>query len=220
VLVTKVNYLEKGLPTGSPSAAGNEFLGDDNLGQQAPSGPVDIGNGTLPALGDADAPITLVEFSDFECPFCRSLFDETLPQIKKEYIDTGKAKLYYRHFPLTSIHPNAQVTALASECANDQDKFWDYHDKLFENQDEWISLSGTAVNEKLGEYAGDLGLNVGNFNECVTSEKFADNVSQDLSDGSAAGVDGTPAVFVNGYLTVGAVPFEQFKAEIDARLEE
>jgi protein-disulfide isomerase len=218
VLFTKVQYLENGFS--GTTNVGSQNAGDEFGQPQAPTGPVDVAVGHLPPLGDEDAPVTLIEFSDFECPFCGALFNETLPQIKAEYIDTGKVKFYYRHFPLTSIHPNAEISALASECANDQGKFWDYHDLLFENQNEWIPLSGDAVNEKLGEYAGRIGLNTGEFNECVTSQKFIENVNNDLNDGTSAGVDGTPGVFINGYLTVGAVPFEQFKAEIEARLAE
>ena len=214
VLVTKVTYLEKGVTT---SSAGNQALGD-GLGQQRPVGPVDVAVGHLPVLGDENAPVTIVEFSDFQCPFCKSLFDETLSQIKKEFIDSGKVKFYYRHYPLTSIHPNAQLAAEASECANDQGKFWDYHDLLFENQDEWAALTGTAVNDKFGEYASGLGLNVSEFNDCLISGRFADAVNEDLNDGTAAGVDGTPGTFINGYLTVGAVPFEQFKTEIENAL--
>ena len=142
------------------------------LAPQQPIGPVDVAVGNLPPLGDEDAPVTLVEFSDFECPFCNAFFTDTLPQIKEEYIDTGKAKLYYRHYPLASIHPNAQITAEASECANDQGQFWAYHDLLFENQQEWAALIGEAVNEKLAEYASGLGLSVNEFNDCLTSGKF------------------------------------------------
>ena len=219
VLVTKVDYLEKGGVTNT-NTAGTTDSTSQELAPQQPIGPVDVAAGHLPVLGDENAPVTLVEFSDFECPYCSALFTDTLPQIKEEYIDTGKAKLYYRHYPLTAIHPNAQIAAEASECANDQGQFWNYHDTLFENQTEWSQLSGDAVNEKLVELAGNIGLSTSEFSDCLTSGKFSDNVTNDLNDGIAAGVDGTPATFINGYLTVGAVPFEQFKSEIEARLTE
>lgn len=218
VLVTKVQYLEKGITTTQPTNINNEFAAGDSLPQQ-PTGPVDIETGELPPLGDENAEIAIVEFSDFECPFCQSIYSETLPKIKEEYIDTGKVKFYFRHFPLTSIHPNAQRAHEASECANDQGNFWGYHDILFDNQTEWSSLTGDAYDEKLTEYAETLGLNTDEFASCVTSEKHKDKVNQDLEDGAAAGVDGTPGTFVDGYLVVGAVPFEEFKAQIDARLE-
>ena len=219
VLVTKVSYLEKGVSV-SPNTTGTTDPTAQEYIPQQPTGPVDVAVGNLPALGDENAPVSLVVFSDFECPFCQAFYTDALPQIKEEYIDTGKAKLYFRHFPLTSIHPNAQLAAEASECVNEQGQFWNYHDLLFENQQEWASLTGEAVNEKFTEYATSLGLNSGSFQECLTSGKFTENVNKDLEEGATAGVDGTPATFINGYLTVGAVPYEQFKAEIEARLEE
>lgn len=94
---------------------------------------VSVDNGHLPALGDKKAKVTIVEFSDFECPFCNRFFKDTLPQIKKDYVDTGKTVLYYRHFPL-GFHPLAKPFAIASECANEQGKFWEFHDKIFEEQ--------------------------------------------------------------------------------------
>lgn len=98
-----------------------------------PPSKVSVDNGHLPGLGNKDAKVTIVEFSDFECPFCRRFFTETFSQIKKEYIDTGKVVTYYRHYPLP-FHPLAQPFALASECANEQGKFWEFHDKIFKEQ--------------------------------------------------------------------------------------
>jgi len=218
VLVTKVQYLEAGSSLNGNKVANADL--EQNAGPTQPTGPVKVDVGHLPPLGDENAPITLVEFSDFQCPFCEAFFTDLLPQIKKEYIDTGKAKLYFRHFPLTSIHPNAQISAEASECANDQGQFWNYHDKLFTSQTEWTPLTGEAITDKLVEYATALGLSADEFRTCLTSNKFADNVNKDIQEGSEAGVDGTPATFINGYLTVGAVPFADFKAAIDARLED
>lgn len=99
--------------------------------EPSPSAKVEVDNGVLPPLGNPNASVTIIEFSDFECPFCNRFFTETFPQIKKEYIDSGKAVLYYRHFPL-QFHPNAVPFALAAECANEQGKFWEMHDKIFE----------------------------------------------------------------------------------------
>lgn len=103
-------------------------------------GKVSVGNGHLPLLGSEKAKVTVIEFSDFQCPFCKQMFTNALSQIKKEYIDSGKIKFYYRHLPLTSIHPNAMIAAEASECANEQGKFWEYHDMLFQTQDAWTTL--------------------------------------------------------------------------------
>lgn len=165
-----------------------------------------------PVKGDANAPITIIEFSDFECPFCGKFFRETLPLIQKEYIDTGIAKLVYRDFPL-SMHENAQKAAEAAECADDQDKFWEYHDKLFENQ-------GTLDVPSLKQYAIDLGLDGSTFDDCLDSDKYADEVKADMDDGTNKGdVGGTPAFFINGIVLVGAQPFAVFKNVIDSELD-
>jgi protein-disulfide isomerase len=217
VLVTKVQYLEKGVSIvqNSNNTAAGEITGQD-LAPQAPIGPVDIAVGNLPPIGDENAPVKIVEFSDFNCPFCGRFFEDTFPQIKEEYIDTGKAVFYFRQFPIVG----SNRPALASECANEQGAFWAYHDLLFENQQEWRSIEETELDSKFSEYATTLGLNGSQFNDCLSNEKFLDNITKDLEDGSAAGVDGVPATFVNGYLIVGAVPYEEFKAQIEARLEE
>ena len=163
-----------------------------------------------PVLGDKDAPVTIVSFEDYQCPFCKRAFDQTFPQLKSEYIDTGKVKLVYRDYPL-SFHPQAQSAAEASECANDQGEFWDYHDALFNNQ----ATLGSDLYTKL---AGDLGLDVGQFTECVDSGKFRQEVQDDFSYGSSVGVSGTPTFFINGIKLVGAQPFQAFKNIIDAEL--
>ena len=163
-----------------------------------------------PMKGKANAKVTIIEFSDFQCPYCGKFYTETLPQIMKEYIDTGKAKLVYRDYPL-EFHPNAQPAAEAAECAHEQGKFWEMHNKLFENQQ---SLS--VDNYK--QWAADLKLDTKKFNDCVDTHKYADEVKKDAADGSAAGVSGTPGFFVNNKIISGAVPFEVFKQTIDAEL--
>lgn len=105
-----------------------------------PSVKKSVAPGHLPQLGQQNAKVTIVEFSDFQCPFCKAFFDDTLSQLKKDYIDTGKAKMAYRHFPLSSIHKNAQKAGEASECANEQGKFWQYHDLIFQTQETWQNL--------------------------------------------------------------------------------
>lgn len=161
-------------------------------------------------LGDFNAPITLVEFSDFECPFCERHYP-TLKKILNDY--KGKVRLVYKHFPL-SFHPNAQKAAEASECADEQGKFWEYHDKLFENQPNGYSL------EKFKQWAKDLGLNTSKFNECLDSGKYAQKVQADYQEGIQKGVQGTPATFVNGQLVSGALPYEVFKQIIDQELNQ
>lgn len=161
-------------------------------------------------LGDPEAKVTIVEFSDFQCPFCKR-FHPTLKQALKEY--EGKVRWIYKHFPLRSIHPQAQSAAEASECAGEQGKFWEFADKLFENQ------------ERLGEdlyteLAQDLGLDLTNFNQCLSSRKYKDDVESDYQEGIKAGVRGTPGSFVNGKPVFGAVPYSVLKAEIENALSE
>jgi protein-disulfide isomerase/copper chaperone CopZ len=159
-------------------------------------------------IGDFNAPITLVEFSDFECPFCARHYS-TLKRILEEY--KGKVRLVYKHFPLR-FHPNAQKAAEASECAGEQGKFWEYHDKLFENFQNGYSL------EKFKLWAKELGLDTTKFNDCLDSGKYAQKVKDDYQEGLQKGVSGTPSVFVNGELIVGAVPYEVLKQKIDSLL--
>lgn len=170
-----------------------------------------------PFLGDKDAPLTIVEWSDYQCPFCGRFRSQTLDQIKSQYIDTGKVKFVYRDFPLDSIHPNARPAAIAAECAHDQDKFWEYHDKLFADLSAWGS--NPAANDVFKGYAKDLGLDESEFGDCVDSRKYDAEVSKDLSDGSANGISGTPGFIVGNQRLSGAQPFASFQAAIDAQLK-
>ncbi len=158
--------------------------------------------------GNSKAPVTLVEFSDLQCPFC-GRFHPTLQQAMKEYGD--KVRWVYKHFPLDSIHPYARPLAEASECAAEQGKFWEFVDADFEKQGE----IGADFAEKI---ASDLKLNMDKFKSCVSSRKYKDRVSADYSAGLAAGVQGTPHTLINGIALSGAVPYEQVKALIDQAL--
>lgn len=165
-----------------------------------------------PFLGSPEAPVVLVEFGDFQCPFCARFFQTTEREIIEKYIKTGKARLVYRDFPLIAIHKEAQKAAEAAECANEQGKFWMYHDMLYQRQSE-LSL------QNYKKWAADLGLNSKQFNQCLDSDKYAAEVAKDLADGQAAGVGGTPTTFVNGRVVQGAVPFAQFKSIIEEELK-
>lgn len=166
--------------------------------------------------GSASAPITLVEFSDFQCPYCGKFWKDTLPQIEENYVKTGKVKLVYRDFPLP-FHPQAQPAALASECAHEQGKFWEMHDAIFENQKEWAGQEGAG--DFFKAYGKKIGLNGKQFDECMKSKKYASEVMKDVVDGSAVGVGGTPGFFVNGKAISGALPYENFfKPIFDAEL--
>jgi protein-disulfide isomerase len=180
----------------------------------SPNQKVEVSADNDPAKGSNNAPVTIIEFSDFQCPFCaRAVIgaQAAMPQVEEKYIKTGKVKLVFRDYPLP-FHENAQKAAEASECAYEQNKFWEYHDKLFTNQEK------LAVTD-LKKYAADLGLNAAKFNSCLDSGKMADEVKKDFADGQKAGVDGTPTFFVNGTKIVGAQPFSAFEQIIEAELK-
>lgn len=160
--------------------------------------------------GASNAKITMIEYSDFECPFC-ARFHPTVKQVLAEY--DGRVNLVYRHFPLRSIHPLAQKAAEASECAADQGKFWEMHDKLFDMS----SLGGISL-DSMKQAASDLGLNTGTFNSCLDSGEKAGEVEKDYQDGIAGGVSGTPGTFINGQYIAGALPYEQVKSVIESQL--
>lgn len=159
------------------------------------------------SLGPAAAPVEIIEFADFECPFCLKAFP-IVKQILAAYGD--RIRLVYRHFPLQQ-HPNARPAAEAAQCALEQEKFWPYHDRLFADPTR-LSLPD------LKQTAAALGLEMGRFNSCVDSHASRDVVDVDLQDGAAAGVTGTPAFFINGRVLFGAPPFEEFKRIIDEEL--
>jgi len=218
VLVTKVQYLEKGqantintnqaaVPAAQQPAAQQQGLTD---GQK-----VNVGVGGFPVMGKSDAKIAIVEFADFRCPFCEKFFTDTLSQIKTDYIDTGKAKFYFRNFPF--LGDASIVAANAAECANDQGKFWEFHDYLYKNQP---SESDTSMYnaDTLSQAAATLGLNEDQFKTCLTNKTDEAKTNKDLSEGQAAGVSGTPTLFINGIAIVGAQPYSAFKTIIDKEL--
>ncbi|OGE76031.1 MAG: hypothetical protein A3K06_01995 [Candidatus Doudnabacteria bacterium RIFCSPHIGHO2_01_52_17] len=171
-----------------------------------------------PVLGAANAPVTIIEFSDFQCPYCRQFWRDTLPQIKTNYIDKGLAKLVYRDFPLTNIHPSAQVAAEAGECADSQGKFWQFHDAVFARQDEQGATTIAFTAEDVKSWGAEAGLSATTFNECIDSASNRAEVLKDFQDGVAAGVGGTPTFFVNGIAVEGALPYIQFQQLLDQEL--
>lgn len=170
--------------------------------------PVSVGDD--PQKGNSEAKITIIEFSDFQCPFCKKALP-TIDKILEDY--PNQIKFVYRDFPL-DFHDNAQKAAEAAECADDQGKFWEYHDLLFEHQDEWSEDS-----EEFKKYAKDLGLDEPQFVQCLDSGKYKEEVKKDQSDGESVGVSGTPTFFINGHKLVGAKPYQEFKKIIDEELK-
>lgn len=175
-----------------------------------------------PILGVKDAPITLIEFSDYQCHFCSRFFQTTLPTLKADYIDTGKVRYVFRDFPLDRIHPYARKAAEAAHCTGDQGKYWEMHDLLFKNQQ-------ALQVEHLKTYARSLNLNPAAFDDCLEQGKYAAEVQKDYEDGVGAGVRGTPGFFVGktraddtieGALINGARPLAVFRQEIERLLRE
>jgi protein-disulfide isomerase len=162
-----------------------------------------------PVLGDPDAPITIIEFADFQCPFCIRHFQETYPQLIAQYGD--QIRFVFKNFPLRTLHPDAQSAAEAGECANEQGKFWEYHDLLFGGT---LGL-GQAAYEG---YAEQLGLDVAALTACIEEGRYAEAVDRDYALGQQIGVSATPTFFVNGIALEGAYPFDTFAAVIDYEL--
>jgi protein-disulfide isomerase len=169
----------------------------------------EIATAGFPARGPATAPVTIVEFSDFECPFCGRLFP-TLKAVENIYVD--RIRIVYRQFPLRRIHPLAEKAAEASLCANEQGRFWEMHDSLFGDQEHLTvdALKARAVSLKLDTAA---------FNACLDSGREAAAIDKDIAEGTKAGVTGTPAMFINGRMLVGAQPFAAIQAIIEEELQ-
>ncbi len=195
---------------------------------QAPdSGPITVSLDDDPTTGDKNAKITMIEFSDYECPFCKRYFDQTYPQLKKDYVDTGKMKIIYRDLPL-SFHQNAHKEAEAANCAREQGgdaAYFKFHDEMFTK----TTSNGTGLSlEQLPTLAGNVGLNGSILKQCLDSGKYKDEVDKDLADASKIGADGTPTFFIGksesgttitGTKIVGAQPLSAFKEIIDPLLQ-
>ncbi|MGB7292085.1 MAG: thioredoxin domain-containing protein [Thermodesulfobacteriota bacterium] len=170
-----------------------------------------------PIKGDPKAPVTIVEFSDFQCPFCKRFYDQVLPSLEKEYITTGKVRLVFRDYPL-EFHKNALPAAIAANCAGEQGKYWEVHDFLFENPNklDTASILSSTV---------ELNLNHEKFEQCVNDKTKETEINKDFQEGQLYGVRGTPSFFIGktednenemtGVYIRGAQPFQVFKTEID-----
>lgn len=179
-----------------------------------------IGVDDDPVLGDPTARVTIIEFGDYQCPVCRLFWKDTLPRLKKEYVDTGKVRLVFRDFPLP-VHPMGVPAAMATECAEDQGRFWEYHDKVFREQDRRAREGEVAefrVND-LKRWATDIKLDAAVFNECLDSGKYKQEVSADYATAMAVGLGGTPVFFINGRALFGTHPFATFQKIIEEELK-
>ncbi|MFB3820296.1 MAG: DsbA family protein [Candidatus Methylomirabilales bacterium] len=169
--------------------------------------------GPGPSKGSAGAPVTIVEFSDFQCSYCRKFWRETLPRLDEKYLQTGKARFVYRH--LAILGPPSVRAAMASECAHDQGKFWPYHDRLF----------GTAgplgfSADRLKRSAQELGLDTGRFNACLDGGQHREKVERETLVGRAIGITGTPGFLIRGGLLIGAQPYEVFERILEPILKD
>ncbi len=191
--------------------AATNYLSAQQAGPYNPAanGPqIDVGE---QSRGNINATVTITEYSDFECPFCAKFFSNAYRQLKSEYIDTGKVRLIYKQYPLVNTHKQSLGAAVAALCAADQGKFWEYHDLLFINQPRFSRVA-------LESYAAQLGLGMQKFNQCLDDGATLGQVKREISEGNAAGVDGTPFFLVNGQKISGAQPIEAFRIVIEGEL--
>ncbi|MBI2844928.1 MAG: DsbA family protein [Chloroflexi bacterium] len=168
-----------------------------------------------PSLGNPQAPVTIIEYSDFQCPFCATFSLETFPLLREQYVDAGKVFFIFRDFPIPS-HQQAPKAAEAGNCAAEQGQFWAMHDTLFSHQMEWQG-NAQAVSLFQG-YAQDLGIDSPSFSACLDSGKYAGEIQDDFQTGVDAGVTGTPTFFINDQIIVGAQPFSEFQRVIEQEL--
>lgn len=200
----------------------NVVVNNPSLIAGPPPSAVEVSEDDDPVFGDKNAPVTIIEFSDYQCPFCRKFWQETLPSIERDYIAKGKVKLVYRDFPL-GFHDGAIPYATAANCAREDggdEAYYKMHDKIFEEQNilDGGSVSSTVQYvgvDTLKQWAKDIGYNI---DSCLDSGKYADEIQKDLNDGASSGVSGTPGFFVNGKLLSGAQPYSAFKQLIDSEL--
>lgn len=176
-----------------------------------PSIAVEVSTDDDPSLGSEEAPVVMVEFSDFACPYCGRYHETTFPSIKEQYIDQGKVKYVFRDYPLP-MHENAAGLAVAANCAGKQDKYWEMSNYIFTNQ-------SSVTEEVLDSYAGELGLDLELFEKCKKDEQLLKEVEKDLTDGESYGVSGTPSFFINGVMISGAYDFAVFSELIEEALK-
>ncbi len=207
-----VNLRLRGYDVNNPGSSVGQ-PSPDQAGEEAPV-MADVTVGDLPVLGDANATVVVVEWADFQCPFCGRFFSEVEGKLKQEYVDTGKVKFAYRDFAF--LGDESKWSANAARCANDQGKFWQYHDYLFTHQSG--ENQGAFSKDNLKKFGAAVGLNAVQFNACVDGDTHAAEVEADTTAGQSAGVNGTPATFVNGKLISGAQPYDQFKQAIEDAL--
>lgn len=180
--------------------------------------PTDLADDDV-VLGNPNASVTIVEFGDYQCPFCARFFKEVEPKIREEYIKTGKVKMIYRDFAF--LGPESIDAAMASQCAAEQKNFWGYHDALYAAESaDGVEHNGNLSEQLFKTIASGLGLDRTRFDSCLTSQKYFKEIEKDYNDGVSAGVRGTPATFVNGKMVSGAMAYSAFRELIEGALAE
>jgi len=213
--VNKIMYFQSAAKITAASAAANTQTANAPT-QPPPPQFVKVDNGHFPLQGNNNAKVTIVEFADFRCPFCEKFFTDTLPQIKKDYIDTGKVKFAFRNYAF--LGPASTLAGEGSVCANAQGKFWEYHDYMYKNQPQETDTS-MYTTANISQIAGTLGMDQSQFQDCLSSNKFDKDFQDDLTSAKNAQVDGTPTFFVNGQRLVGAQPFSAIQTVIEQELK-
>ncbi len=201
---------------GTTTAAAQQGTAGAPAVSTAPGAPVNVAVGNYPPQGDPNAKVTVIEFADLRCPFCEQWFQTVESNLIKDYVNPGKVKFYFRNYAF--LGPASTLAAEAGECANDQGKWWPFHDYMYQHQPDESNTS-MYTNDNLTQIAGNLGMDTSQFSSCLSDPATAQKVAKDLSDGQAAGVNGTPTTFINGVPVVGAVPYSQIKAAIDNDLK-
>jgi protein-disulfide isomerase len=184
--------------------------------------PREVPVGDAPAKGSVDAPVTIVEYSDYQCPFCLRHFEQTMPQLQT-YIDSGQVRYVFKDFPIANIHPQAQKAHESARCARElggDDMYWTMHDLLFMNQAEWGQAPVPSHIAVLKALAQEAGLPQAEFDDCLDSDRYLEAVLSEVDEGTQLGVRGTPAFFINGRPLVGAQPFTVFQQAIEQLLAE
>lgn len=212
---TQLKMIKSGQKTASPAPQAQQPVPEEPKEVSADVWKEMINEPTA-VKGDKNAKIALVEFTDYQCPFCKRYFDQTMSQIEKEYVATGKVKYIAKSLPL-EFHQFAQIAAEAAKCAGVQGKYFEYGAQLFANQDSWSKE--TDVSKIFSGYASTLGLNGAKFNQCLANGEQKDAVAADKAVADKAGLNGTPSFVINGKILIGAQPFSQFKAAIDEGLK-
>lgn len=185
---------------------------EDDIAQS----PIAVDEDDDAVMGAADAPIVMIEFSDFQCPFCRKFYNETFEQIKENYIDKGLVKFVYRDMPLVSLgHTDSIPASNAAECAREQggdEMFFQFHNKIFDGENKLGTGTVAIPEDDLYTYAQELDLDMDEFTSCQENLDFEDEIQADFEAGRAAGINGTPAFVINGQVITGAYPYETFES--------